>query len=107
MHNCDNCRICRDIKFVYLIKLSLQSPRGSNPKSPGRLPSSHGGGTLPGNHKGLSGSAAAHTVVVDLTLSGADVLLFTLSFLPRKAFEVPNGVPFFWELHAIQHIHIY
>jgi hypothetical protein len=36
--------------------------------------------------------------VVDLTLSGADVLLFTLSFLPRKAFEVPNGVPFFWEL---------
>lgn len=26
------------------------------------LPSSHGGGVLPGNHRGLSGSAAAQTV---------------------------------------------
>nr|AFK42484.1 unknown [Lotus japonicus] len=77
---------------------SDERPRGSNPKSPGRLPSSHGGGVLPGNHRGLSGSATAHTVVVDLAPTGA-VKVFTFSFLPlRKAFVVPKGDPFFWEL---------
>lgn len=86
----------------------LPRPRGSNPKSPGRLPSSHGGGVLPGNHRGLSGSATAHTVVVDCTLTGAVKLLFPLSFLPlRKAFVVPKGDPFFWELHPISHTLFY
>lgn len=39
----------------------LPNPRGSKPKSPGRLPSSHGGGELPGNQSGLSGPSGSHT----------------------------------------------
>lgn len=46
------------------------------------LPSSHGGGVLPGNHNGLSGSAATQTVT-DLTPVDVTFLL-TLSFLPDK-----------------------
>ena len=79
----------------------LPRPRGSKPKSPGKLPSSHGGGVLPGNHRGLSGSATAHTVVLDRAPTGA-VKLFIFSFLPlrKEAFAVPNSDPFF-ELHAV------
>jgi len=79
----------------------LPRPRGSNPKSPGKLPSSHGGGVLPGNHRGLSGSATAHTVVLDRAPTGA-VKLLPFSFLPlrKEAFVVPKSDPFF-ELHAI------
>lgn len=104
----------------------VPSPRGSKPKSPGRLhcriqiyirsvlmrvgrdtgssanlPSSHGGGMLPGNHSGLSGSAAAQTAT-DLALEGAPNLL-ALSFLlpPKKeALVAPTTDPFFCELHA-------
>lgn len=56
---------------------------------------------LPGNHRGLSGSATAHTVALDRAPTGA-VKLFILSFLPlrKEAFAVPNSDPFF-ELHAI------
>lgn len=56
---------------------------------------------LPGNHRGLSGSAAAHTVVVDRPPTGA-VYLFTFNFLPlrKEAFVAPKVDPFFWELHA-------
>lgn len=52
---------------------------------------------LPGNHRGLLGSAAAHTVTEDLAEDGADVYLFTLSFLPatKEAFVGPKGGPFF------------
>ncbi|KAL0364329.1 UNVERIFIED_CONTAM: hypothetical protein Sangu_0530500 [Sesamum angustifolium] len=104
----------------------LYRPRGSKPKSPGRLhriifikclclyniivyiskkcesspnlPSSHGGGVLPGNHSGLSGSAAAQTVT-DLVPEGA-VNLPTLNFLPPKkeALVAPTIDPLFWEL---------
>ncbi|KRX32160.1 hypothetical protein T09_10381, partial [Trichinella sp. T9] len=58
-------RQCTSSACVFHFRLSGsdERPRGSKPKSPGRLPSSHGGGVLPGNHKGLSGSAAAaHTL---------------------------------------------
>lgn len=73
-----------------------------NKKQRGRranLPSSHGGGVLPGNHNGLSGSAAAHTAT-DLVVEG-DVNLLTLNFLPPKkeALVPPTMDPFFWELH--------
>lgn len=63
------------------------------------LPSSHGGGVLPGNHSGLSGSAAAQTAT-DLAPEGA-VSLLTLNFLPPKkeALVAPTIDPFFWELH--------
>lgn len=60
------------------------------------LPSSHGGGALPGNHTGLSGSAAAHTAT-DLVVEG-DVNLLTLNFLPPKN-EALVIDPFFRELH--------
>lgn len=67
--------------------------------SSANLPSSHGGGVLPGNHSGLSGSAAAQTAT-DLELEGAANLL-TLSFLPPKneALVAPTTDPFFCELH--------
>lgn len=53
---------------------------------------------LPGNHSGLSGSAAAQTAT-DLELEGAANLL-TLSFLPPKneALVAPTTDPFFCEL---------
>jgi len=55
---------------------------------------------LPGNHKGLSGSATAHTVVLDRPPTAA-VYFFTLNFLPptKEALGVPKPDPFFWELH--------
>lgn len=103
----------------------LPRPRGSNPKSPGRLhqkgfasasktyhqrerkreglvpnlPSSHGGGMLPGNQMGLSGLAAAARTVSDRVLAGA-VYVLRLSLLPPKkeAFVAPTIDPLFWEL---------
>ena len=85
--------------------MNLPRPRGSKPKSPGRLPSSHGGGTLPGNQRGLSGSATAHTETERFAL-GAVYFLTTLSFPPlrKEAFVPPNIDPFFWELQYIYKI---
>ena len=56
---------------------------------------------LPGNHRGLSGSATAHTVVLDRPPTAA-VYLFTLNFLPprKEALGVPKADPFFWELYT-------
>lgn len=64
------------------------------------LPSSHGGGVLPGNHKGLSGSATAHTVAV-LDLVDALLFLITLSFFPprKEAFVASKLDTDFLELH--------
>ncbi|KAL3655979.1 hypothetical protein CASFOL_000375 [Castilleja foliolosa] len=64
------------------------------------LPSSHGGGAFPGNHTGLSGSAATHTATDDLELLGAANLL-TRNFLPPKkdALVAPTIDPLFWELN--------
>ena len=63
------------------------------------LPSSHGGGVLPGNQRGLSRSAAAHTGTVRAP-AGAVYFLTDLSFLPlrKEAFVVPTTDPVFWEL---------
>nr|GMC49896.1 hypothetical protein CR513_29242 [Ipomoea batatas]GMC53767.1 hypothetical protein CR513_29242 [Ipomoea batatas] len=58
----------------------------------GRLPSSHGGGVLPGNQRGRLGSAVAQTVK-DRDVAGAEYLL-TLSFLPERKDT------FVWELHS-------
>lgn len=59
------------------------------------LPSSHEGGVLPGNQMGLSGSATAETVVLDLVLTGAANLLnLRLPPLRKQAFVVD---PLFWE----------
>lgn len=59
---------------------------------------------LPGNHRGLSGSAAAaHTLKdVDDDPVGAATFL-TLSFLPPKneAFVAAKVDPAFWELQYI------
>lgn len=76
-------------------------PRGSKPKSPGRLPSSHGGGVLPGNQRGLSGSGAKQQEVTDLALDG-DANLLTLSFLPPKkeALVAPAMDALLWELQC-------
>jgi len=92
---------CTSSAWTFHLRLSGSDPRprGSKPKSPGKLPSSHGGGVLPGNHRGLSGSATAQTVVLDRAPTGA-VKLFTFSFLPlrKEAFVLPKSDPFFWEL---------
>lgn len=54
---------------------------------------------LPGNQRGLSGSAAAARTVTDRVLAGA-VYVLRLSFLPPKkeAFVAPTIDPLFWEL---------
>lgn len=64
------------------------------------LPSSHGGGTLPGNQRGLSGSAATHTVVAARGDPATGTLL-TLNLLPprNEAFVAPTIDPFLLELH--------
>lgn len=63
------------------------------------LPSSHGGGVLPGNQRGLSGSAATAETATDLDPAGATCLLTLNLFPPRKeAFVAPTIDPFFWEL---------
>lgn len=50
---------------------------------------------------GLSGSATAETVVVDLVLTGAANLLnLSLPPLRKEAFVVPTIDPFFWELEC-------
>lgn len=56
------------------------------------LPSSHGGGVLPGNQRGLSGAAAADDTERDLLPVGA-AHLPCLSFLPPKkdAFVADNA----------------
>ncbi|KAG9146308.1 hypothetical protein Leryth_008005 [Lithospermum erythrorhizon] len=69
-------------------------PRGSKPKSPG--------GVLPGNQRGLSGSAAAQTVVTDRLPDGAENLLTLNCFPPMKEFFVAATIaPFFWVLQGI------
>jgi hypothetical protein len=70
-------------------------------KSSTDLPSSHGGGVLPGNQRGLSGSAATQTVT-DRAAVGA-VYLFSLNFFPlrKEAFVDPTRNPVFWELQYI------
>lgn len=66
------------------------------------LPSSHGGGVLPGNQRGLSGSAAAALTEIDRVPAGAKYFLNFSFFPPRKeAFVDPTMHPFLWELHAI------
>lgn len=48
---------------------------------------------------GLSGSATAQTVVIDLVLTGAANLLNRrLPPLRKEAFVVPTIAPVFWEL---------
>uniref|UniRef100_A0A7C8YNK9 Uncharacterized protein n=1 Tax=Opuntia streptacantha TaxID=393608 RepID=A0A7C8YNK9_OPUST len=55
------------------------NPRGSKPKSPGRLPSSHSGGELPGNHSGLSGGSGSQTL--DIPPLVALTLIFPIPIL--------------------------
>ena len=64
---------------------------------PSNLPSSHGGGVLPGNQMGLSRSAAAAQMVSDRAPAGGEVYWLTLSFLPlrKEAFVAPRMDPFF------------
>lgn len=54
---------------------------------------------LPGNQRGLSGSAAAHTGNVG-PAAGFVYFLTDLSFFPvrKEAFVVPTTDPVFWEL---------
>ena len=68
------------------------------------LPSSHGGGVLPGNQRGLSGSAATQTVT-DRAAVG-DVYFFSLNFFPlrKKAFVDPTRDPIFWALQYFVYI---
>lgn len=67
------------------------------------LPSSHGGGVLPGNQRGLSGSAAAHTVT-DLAAVGAEDLLARSLFPDKK--EAFTTDPLFWTLKMFkQRVH--
>lgn len=95
----------RRFNFVrYLIQFNgwnmiIPRPRGSKPKSPGRLPSSHGGGVLPGNQRGRSGSATAHTGTVR-TAAGFVYFLTDRSFFPvrKEAFVVLTTDPLLWEL---------
>lgn len=55
---------------------------------------------LPGNHKGLSGSAAAARTVKDVDDPEDAVKFLTLSFLPPKkeALVAAKVDPAFWEL---------
>lgn len=66
------------------------------------LPSSHGGGVLPGNQRGLSGSAAAALTETDRVPAGATYFLKFSFFPPRKEpFVDPTKDPLFLELHEI------
>nr|GME03288.1 hypothetical protein T11_8782 [Ipomoea batatas] len=85
-----NIMIDRGWRTNYWARFDLPRPRGSKPKSLGRLPSSHGGGVLPGNRLG---SAVAQTVK-DRDVARAEYLL-TLSFLPERKDT------FVWELHRL------
>nr|GMC48824.1 subtilisin-like protease SBT5.6 [Ipomoea batatas] len=89
-----NIMIDRGWRTNYWARFDLPRPRGSKPKSPGRLPLSHGGGVLPGNQRARLGSTVAQTVK-DRDVAGVEYLL-TLSFLPERKDT------FVWELHRIR-----
>lgn len=59
---------------------------------------------LPGNQRGLSGSAATQTVVTALA-AGEEVYLLTLNLLPprNEAFVAPTIDPFLLELQQTNH----
>lgn len=65
------------------------------------LPSSHGGGVLPGNQRGLSGSATAALTETDRAAAGA-AYFPNFSFFPlrKEAFVDPTIDPLFWELQC-------
>lgn len=67
-------------------------------KSSTDLPSSHGGGVLPGNQRGLSGSAATQTVTDRAAVGDVYVLSLNFSPLRKEAFVDPTRDPVFWEL---------
>jgi hypothetical protein len=69
-------------------------------KSSTDLPSSHGGGVLPGNQRGLSGSAATQTVTDRAAVGDVYVLSLNFSPLRKEAFVDPTRDPVFWELQC-------
>lgn len=68
------------------------------------LPSSHGGGVLPGNQRGLSGAAAADTESSRRAVCARAARFPCLSFLPPRndaLVAAMAAAPFFWDLKQI------